>query len=75
MALCRVHFQRGLFDVEPVFYGASEYIPYDDDEFNLIIQCRENDILTIHNHIQKMLEHVIVDDMDYELYSIEEISP
>ena len=71
MVLSRILFQRGLFFVESTFYGLNDYIPYEADEYNRIIECNSMDISTIRNCIHEMSTKCILVD-DYELYSIDE---
>ena len=71
MAFCKIHFQRGLFCVEPVFYELSAYIPYEADDYNTIIECSSMDITTIRRHINEMGKECYIFD-DYGLYTIDE---
>ena len=72
MGLSRILFQRGLFFVEPIFYGTNEHIPYDIDEYNHIIDCSSTDILTIRKHISEMSKKCCIMLNDYDLYTIDE---
>ena len=57
--------------MESSLYGLNDYIPYEADEYNHIIECNSMDISTIRRHINEMSEKCILVD-DYGLYSIDE---
>ena len=72
MSLVKIHFQRGLFEVEIRYYNIDEDVPFDNDKYNKTILCKRTDILGIRKTKRNMMKHYSIDETYMDLYPIEE---